>query len=415
MIRKVISAYRTSFSGLSRETWLLSLVILVNRCGYMAVPFMSMYITQSLHRSIEDAGLIITLFGVGSVLGAMAGGYLTDKLGFQPVQIGSLILSGVFFVLFSLITDFALLCVLIVVLSFFVEAFKPANQTAIAAYSTPENLIRSYALNRLATNIGFGFGTGVGGLLAAINYHLLFWVDGVVYVLAGMLIVMLLPKRKHITRNDFPEKDDISTASPWKDAFFVRFLVMVTLYMLCFVVLFRLVPVYWKEEMGIGESTIGVMLGMNGLIIALFEMVLVQNLANRKPDYFYMISGPLFSAMAFLALVVPHVLPVVLAVATVVLFTTGEMLAFPYLSTFVMNRASDLNRGKYSAAYSVSQSVAQIIGPVMGAYVAGHWGYSALWILLIVISCACALGFRSLFRRNLALLLVILGPFISFG
>lgn len=364
---------------------------------------MSMYVTQSLHRSIEDAGLIITLFGVGSVLGAMAGGYLTDKLGFQPVQIGSLVLSGIFFLLFSLTSDFAQLCVLIVVLSFFVEAFKPANQTAIAAYSTPENLLRSYALNRLATNIGFGFGTGVGGVLAAINYHLLFWVDGVVYVLAGLLIVALLPKRKHVSRNDFPVEAEVSTTSPWKDAFFVRFLVMVTLYMLCFVMLFRLVPVYWKEEMGIGESTIGIMLGMNGLIIAVFEMILVQNLANRKPDYFYMVSGPVFSALAFLALVVPHILPVILAVATVVLFTTGEMLAFPYLSTFVMNRASDLNRGKYSAAYSVSQAVAQIIGPVMGGYVAAHWGYSALWILLIVISCFCAIGFRALFQRNLAL------------
>src|SRR5690606_20506617 len=124
-----------------------------------------------------------------------------------------------------------------------------ANQTAIAAYSTPENLIRSYALNRLATNIGFGFGTGVGGLLAAINYHLLFWVDGIVYVLAGLLIVMLLTKRKHVTKNDLPTEANLSTASPWKDAFFARFLVMVTLYMLCFVVLFRLGPVYWKEEM----------------------------------------------------------------------------------------------------------------------------------------------------------------------
>lgn len=403
MIKKVIGAYRTSFTGLSRESWLLSLVILVNRCGYMAVPFMSMYITQSLNRSIEDAGVIITLFGVGSVLGAMAGGYLTDKLGFQPVQIGSLVLSGIFFVLFSFVTDFAWLCVLIVVLSFFVEAFKPANQTAIAAYATPDNLIRSYALNRLATNIGFGFGTGVGGLLAAINYHLLFWVDGVVYVLAGLLIVLLLPKRKRVSKNEYPADAGLNAGSPWRDAFFVRFLVLVTLYMLCFVLLFRLVPVYWKQEMGIGESTIGILLGMNGLIIALFEMVLVQNLANRKPDYFYMVAGPVFSAVAFLALVVPSAVPGVLAVVTVVLFTTGEMLAFPYLSTFVMNRASDLNRGKYSAAYSVSQAVAQIIGPVMGAYVAGHWGYNALWMLLIAISCVCALGFRSLFMRKLAI------------
>lgn len=403
MFRKIINTYRTSFSGLSRETWLLSLVILVNRCGYMAVPFMSMYITQSLHRSIEDAGLIITLFGVGSVLGAMAGGYLTDKLGFQPVQIGSLVLSGVFFVLFAFVTDFTWLCMLIIVLSFFVEAFKPANQTAIAAYSAPENLIRSYALNRLATNIGFGFGTGVGGLLAAIDYHLLFWVDGVVYVLAGILIVMLLPKRKRAVKAPSPESGHAGAGSPWRDAFFVRFLVMVTLYMFCFVMLFRLVPVYWKEEMGIGESTIGILLGMNGLVIALFEMILVQNLANRKPDYFYMVAGPVFSALAFLALVLPEILPAVLAIATVLLFTVGEMLAFPYLSTFVMNRATDLNRGKYSAAYSVAQAAAQIIGPVVGAYVAGHWGYSALWILLIVVSCTCALGFRTLFQRPLAL------------
>ncbi len=84
--------------------------------------------------------------------------------------------------------------------------------------------------------------------------------------------------------------------------------------------LFRLVPVYWKEEMGISESTIGILLGMNGLIIALFEMVLVQNLANRKPDYFCMVAGPVFSAVAFLALVIPEILPAVLAVATVLLY-----------------------------------------------------------------------------------------------
>ncbi len=106
MINKIIHSYKVSFTGLSRETWLLSVVILINRCGYMAVPFMSMYITQSLHRSIADAGLIITLFGVGSVLGAMTGGYLTDKWGFRPVQMLSLVLSGVFFVLFSLVTNF---------------------------------------------------------------------------------------------------------------------------------------------------------------------------------------------------------------------------------------------------------------------------------------------------------------------
>lgn len=403
MIKKIAESYRVSFSGLSRETWLLSVVILVNRCGYMAVPFMSMYITQSLHRSIADAGLIITLFGVGSVLGGMAGGYLTDIWGFRPVQIFSLIISGMLFILFGMISSFTGLCFLIVVLSFFVEAFKPANNTAVAAYSSPQNLTRSYALNRLATNIGFGFGTSVGGILAAYNYSLLFWVDGVVYMLAGLLIMVLLPAAKVLSKKSIEHKPDVTGQSPWKDALFVRFMVIVMFYMICFVLLFRLVPVYWKEEMHIGESTIGILLGMNGLVIALFEMVLIQNLGNRRPDSYYMILGTVFSGFAFSMLVMPMATPIILAGAAVLFFTTGEMLALPYISTFVMSRASESNRGKYSAAYSVSQSIAQIIGPGIGGYIAAHWGYDVLWVTLVFLSFGCAVGFKLLFQRKVEL------------
>ncbi|WAC14396.1 MFS transporter [Dyadobacter pollutisoli] len=403
MVRKIIDSYKVSFSGLSRETWLLSIVILINRCGYMAVPFMSMYITQNLHRSIADAGLIITLFGVGSVLGAMAGGYLTDKWGFRPVQMLSLVLSGVFFVLFSLVSNFTVLCFLIIVLSFFVEAFKPANITAIAAYSKRENLTRSYALNRLAMNIGFGFGTSVGGILAAINYHLLFWVDGVVYVLAGLLILVMLPKRKVNREIIEVTQEHTGTQSPWRDAFFVRFLLMVSMYMICFSLLFRLVPVYWKEQMHIGESTIGILLGMNGIVIALFEMVLIQNLRDRRPDFFYIIAGTVFSGFAFIMLLIPAAAPILLAGAAVLLFTTGEMLALPYISTFVMSRSSEENRGKYSAAYSVSQSGAQIFGPAAGGLIAAEWGYNTLWILLVILSFACAIGFKALFQNKVHL------------
>jgi predicted MFS family arabinose efflux permease len=401
MIQKIIQTYRISFSGLSKETWLLSTVILINRCGYMAVPFMSMYITQSLHRSIADAGFIITLFGVGSVLGAMAGGYLTDKIGFRPVQVASLIISGFLFAVFGHVDNFSGLCMLTVVLAFFVEAFKPANSTAIASYSSPENLTRSYSLNRLAQNVGFGFGTSVGGILAAIDYHLLFWVDGVVYVVAGMLILIMLPAgKKMVKTKDHNENQTVQ--SPWRDAFFVRFIVLVTIYMISFALLFRLVPVYWKESLHIGESSIGLLMGMNGIIIALFEMVMIQNLANRKPDSYYIVAGILFTAVSYIFLIIPGFIPIMLAAATVLFFTAGEMLALPYINTTVMNRATELTRGKYSAAYSVSWAVAQIIGPASGGYIAAHWGYNALWVFLVLMCLICAFGFRFLFRREMS-------------
>jgi predicted MFS family arabinose efflux permease len=86
MLNQIINTYRVSFTGLSRETWLLSMVMLINRSGYMAIPFMSLYVTQSLHQSAEGAGLIITLFGIGSIIGSSTGGKFTDLFGFRPFR-----------------------------------------------------------------------------------------------------------------------------------------------------------------------------------------------------------------------------------------------------------------------------------------------------------------------------------------
>jgi len=400
MIQKILRTYKTSFSGLSRETWLLSFVILINRCGYMVLPFMSMYITQSLHRTIADAGLIVTLYGIGSVLGAMAGGYLTDKIGFRPVQIVSFIISGLLFLLFGQIDDFTGLCLLTIVLSFFVEAFRPANSTAIASYSSPQNLTRSYSLNRLAQNVGFGFGTSVGGILAAIDYHLLFWVDGIVYILAGFLIVIILPAAKNLVKTTAPERTDIVSLSPWKDVFFVRFMLLVTLYMISFVLLFRLVPVYWKEYLHIGEATIGLLMGLNGVVISIFEMILIQNLGNKKSEGFYIFIGILFTATSYVFLVIPGFLPVLMATGTVLFFTVGEMLTLPFVNTTVMNRATESTRGKYAAAYSLSWALAQIVGPASGGFVAEKWGYNTLWLVLVGLCVVSSLGFRMLFRKQ---------------
>ena len=400
MISRIIHNYKVSFSGLSRETWLLSLVILINRCGYMAVPFMSMYITQSLHRSIADAGLIITLFGVGSVAGAMAGGYLTDKIGFRPVQIFSLIISGGMFVLYAEFTDFRYICLLTIVLSFFVESFKPANTTAIAAYSTKENLTRSYSLNRLATNLGFGFGSSVGGILAAINYHLLFRVDGLVYAFVGLLIWILLPKV--VVQKEETHEENLGT-SPWKDGFFVRFIILVTAFTMTFLVLFRLAPVFWKEHLHISETQVGLLMGMNGIIIAVFEMVLIQTLGNRKTDSWLIRAGIIFTGLSFLVLTVADVMPIALAAFAIILFTIGEMLTLPYMTTIVMNRSNENNRGKYSAAYAISWAVAQIVGPSLGGLIAEKGGYDMLWLFMVVLCLGCALGFKLIFRREMAL------------
>ena len=138
----------------------------------MVIPFMLPYMIDGLHFDAGVAGLIMAVFGIGAVMGAYIGGQLSDKLGFYPVQFISLILNGLIFVAMGFMKTPASLGITVFFLSFAGEAFRPANSAAIAHYSSPENRTRSYAIHRLAVNLGWGIGPALGGLLADINYHL---------------------------------------------------------------------------------------------------------------------------------------------------------------------------------------------------------------------------------------------------
>lgn len=393
----LINIYRDAFRGLNRETWLLSLVIFINRCGTMAIPFMSIYVTEQLHRSIADAGLIITLFGIGAIAGSLFGGFLTDRLGFRTVQIVTAALGGLLFIGFGIVHNFWVLCALSTGASLFAEAFRPANYAAIATYAAEGTIARANSLNRLATNIGFGIGSSLGGILAAFNYQWLFWGEGGSYIFASILVIFLLPKTKSDTIAQKQVTQTTKQPSILTDAPFIRFLFLATVYTTCFFLLFRLVPVYWKEQWTMGESTIGILLGLNGIVVAVFELILVRYFEKRTPNTsFYIAAGVTLTALGYGLLILPihgAAAPLLCGAACVLLITAGEMLAMPFIGAYVLQRAKDHNIGKYSSAYALSWSIARIAGPSVGTVIIGHWSYTALWLILVFTCLICAILF----------------------
>ena len=398
MLRKIGIVYKESFSGLSRESWVLSIVMFINRSSSMAVPFMSLYMTQYLHRPASDAGIIISLFGFGSICGAAVGGKLTDMIGFRSVQIFSSIIGGAFFILYSTITHFEALCIFTLLISFFSEAFRPANYAAISTYAAPGTETRSFSLNRLATNMGFAIGISAGGMVASFSYPMLFILDGAVSILSGIAILIFLPvvKRRVEAVTNAVKEEKAAVRMPWQDPLFVKFLLLTIMLTICFFLMFRVVPLFFKEVWHIDEFWIGSILGLNGLIIALFEMILINRIEFRRSPITHIVTGVLLIACAYGVLMIPGIHVTVIAVSCVILFTIGEMYALPFINTFVMSRTNDNNRGQYAAGYTLSWSIPQVIGPSAGFYLAEKFGYNWLWIGLIILLMACGVGFRLL-------------------
>jgi predicted MFS family arabinose efflux permease len=398
MFSTFFQLYKQAFSGLSRNSWLLSIVMLINRSGTMVVAFMTVYCEHQLHFSPVQAGSIMALFGVGALCGGFIGGQLTDKIGFYDIQVWALVTGGLLFMALGFLHTFAALALGAFVLSLFNESVRPANSAAIVHYSLPQNKTRSVSLNRLAINIGWALGGLVGGLLAAINYRLLFWVDGGTNILAAVLLVILMPKAGIVKSIKKTDKGP-ARSSAYADHTYLLFLVLGICYFICFYEFMIIEPAFYKLAWHFNLRFIGVLMALNGLLIALFEMVLIHNLEGKRHGLAYIIAGIATGAIGFVLL---NLLPpgALVAIFIVVLITVSEMLSMPFMSSFWMGRSKDHNRGQYAALYSMSWSTAQVAAPFVGGLIIASGGFSALWWVLAGLSAIATVGYFFLHKSQ---------------
>ena len=388
------SLYINAYSGLSRSTWLLSLVMLVNRSGTMVLPFMTIYLT-GIGFSLIKAGFVVGLFGAGAVCGAVIGGKLTDKIGFRQIQLITLAGGGVLFILLGFMKSYPLICVFTFVLSLVNDAFRPANNAAIAQYSKPENRTRSYSLNRLAINLGWAVGGTLGGFIASFNYHLLFWIDGFTNIFAAVMLYYLLKPAAFVVKEKISVNRLNEKNSPLKDRKFALFLILVLLYGLCFYQLYSTIPVYYKDVYQMSELQIGILMGLNGLIIVIIEMVLIFYLESKNKTLTFISNGLLLTSISFLVYVLmPRY--ALTALISVFLVTFGEILAMPFMNNYWAGRASSQNRGQYAGYYAMAWSLSQVLGPTSGTWLASHFGFNSLWWFAACVCLVTGVLFRFL-------------------
>jgi len=395
MFKVIARNYRDAFSGLPRPVWLLAIASLVNRSGTMVLPFLTLFLTSKRGFSVIQAGSVLAVWGLGGVVGTYLGGWLSDRVDPRSVMAVSLVLTGAGFLVLGQLQAHPAIFITVFFLSLVAEAFRPANSTAIGAASPPALRTKSYALYRLAINLGMTLGPAAGGFLAARDYAWLFWADGGTCILAAACLWMLF--RRDVRAVDVAEARAAAAAerSPWRDG---PYMALAGLMLLLALVSFQVVstfPLTLRQVHHFSESRIGLALAVNTLIIVLFEMVLIHRLGARDPlkvvavGSFLFCLGlgllPLASGFAWVAF-------------TVAVWTTGEMMAFPVLAGITANRAGDASRGRYMAVFTLSFESAFVVAAPAGTWIFQRFGPRALWNTCGALGLVLAAGFWLLAR-----------------
>ena len=385
-MKKLYFNYLDTFKGLSKEVWWLALITLINRAGTMVIPFLSLYLTESLDFQLSDVGWIMSCFGLGSVVGSWLGGKLTDKFGYYKVMFLSLLGTGVAFILMQFVTTFVGFCAGIFLLMLIADMFRPAMFVALSSYSKPENKTRSVTLIRLAINLGFSAGPAIGGLIiTSLGYGGLFWVDGITCVFAGFLLLQILHPKKAKVLDEIKVENPVSAYS---DKAFWVFLIGMMLFGAVFLQYFSTMPLYYKDVHHLSELEIGLLLGLNGLVIFLLEMPLVKWLEDGKyTKSGLMLFGAILTALSFIVLNLTSWVGVL--VVAMMLMTIGEMIAFPFSNAFAMQRAKKGNQGEYMALYSIAFSFAHIFSHNSGMQLVNSLGFDMTWNIVFGVAILC--------------------------
>lgn len=371
--------------GLPRSFWYLWGGTLVNRLGSFVAPFLALYLTRSRGFSIVESGLVLTAFGVGSAVSQPLGGTLADRVGRRATMVAGLTAAAFSLLLLGLAATLPTLVIAAVAYGLCLDLFRPAAQAAVADLVAEPDRARAYALNFWAVNLGFSVAVPLGGVLADRGYWLLFALDAATSLVFAGLVARRVPESRPAR---MPGESTGSVREVLTDRLLLLLVTSVVLEATVYLQAFTTLPLVVVGD-GLGSDGFGLVLGLNGVLIVIFQPLLLGTLSRRSRGRLLLLAALLQGgglAMHGLAdTLLQHM-------GAVTVWTAGEVLGAGLLAAVVASLAPPHLRGRYMGAFGFAFGAAATLAPLLGTQVLERAGEGPLWLGCLVASALAGSG-----------------------
>lgn len=118
--------------GLPRPFWYLWAGTLFNRVGSFVVPFLALYLTGSRGVTVGEAGLVLSVLGLGSAVSQPVGGVLADRIGRRRTIVLGLVSSAAALLVLGAAEGLPAIGAAALAYGLCLDLMRPAVQAAIA-------------------------------------------------------------------------------------------------------------------------------------------------------------------------------------------------------------------------------------------------------------------------------------------
>jgi dipeptide/tripeptide permease len=373
-------------TGFERPFWVANISELFERLSYYAAfASLARYLHETLNFGVERASSLTGLFGGLVWFMAVFGGALADRLGFRrALSLAYFILSISYFLLGSIGAPWlagvrnamplvVLVTVVLMLPAFGVALVKPCV-VGTTARASKEN-VRSigYSIYYTLVNIGSFFGP----LLASwVHKHLsvenVFRMAALSVLLMFFLVLALFKEPRSAEGVAAPSLAKVAKnfLVVLSNPRFMIFLLIFTGYWIVFWQEFIALPLYISSYIDKNADT-ELVLVTDPVVVICFTMV-IGFLTKKLHAFHAIVLGTLVSSVAWILLIIHP--SVWMAVATLVVVATGEIIQQPRYYDYISRLAPPDQEGTYMGFAFLPLGIGSFIGGPFSGWLIRHYG-----------------------------------------
>jgi MFS family permease len=368
------------------------------------MPFLAIYLTSTKGIPASVAGMILASSALVGVITSFWGGVLTDQYGARKILFSTAVVWALVFFSFTVANSALQFFIINVLNGICYSIFEPATRKVLSDNASEGNKLMVFNFRLTALNLGAILGPILGIALGKNSSILPFVLLGTMYLLYGFSILLTLKGNGTVEKG--PQKREVKLVPALKviftDKVFMWTLVGTIFTFTGYSHLTSTLPQYFSEPSIFkkGVETFSILLSVNGFVVILIQYPVVNLMKRFTPFISIALGNILISLSLVMFSLSQHF---VYLIATMVVFTVGELLLGAMIDFLIDELAVESLKGTYFGAISFMR-LGNALGPMLGGIVISALGFGESTLLFSILAVFTLFGVIALLvSRNLYL------------
>ena len=255
-----------------------------------------------------------------------------------------------------------------------IGAARTANQTLLITVVTPEERPGSFALARVASNLGLGIGATVAGFIVASAQHLpsfqtLYLFDAITYAAFALFVLAMVPNRRAAAAHAGAGGRGFRAVARDR-LFMIVIAVNIVLIIVGYALFSNILPPFAVAHTRVGPGGIGILKLFNTLFIVIAQLPATRVVKRMRRARAFAAASALFATalLGVLAATLIHseLGATALLAGVAIVFAIGECVHAVVIGPLVADLAPPHLLGRYMSLYGLMATGGLALGPAIG-------------------------------------------------